>query len=52
MRIAGWLLVAAAFPLAMLASGAVFGPILWAGVLMLAAGIVFLALNFSPWRRA
>ncbi|MDP5279374.1 DUF3325 domain-containing protein [Sphingomonas sp. DG1-23] len=49
MRIAGWLLVAAAFPFAVLASGAVFGPILWAGVLMLGAGIVFLALNlYAP----
>lgn len=52
MRIAGWLSVGAAFPPALLGNGAVFGPILWVGVLMFAAGIVFLALNLSPWRRA
>jgi hypothetical protein len=51
MRIAGWLLVAAAFPPALLADGPVVGPILWAALLMLAAGIVFLALNLLPWRR-
>jgi len=51
MRVAGWLLVAAAFPPALLANGPVFGPIFWAGVLMLGAGIVFLTLNLSLRRR-
>lgn len=51
MRIAAWVLIVAAFPPALMASGGVFGPILWAGMLMLGAGIVFLVLNLSPaWR--
>jgi hypothetical protein len=51
MRIAAWVLIVAAFPLALAANGGVFGPILWAGMLMLAAGIVFLGLNLFPSRR-
>ncbi|AQR73648.1 DUF3325 domain-containing protein [Sphingomonas sp. LM7] len=52
LRIAAWVLIVAAFPPALAASGGVFGPILWAGMLMLGAGIVFLILNLSPaWRR-
>jgi hypothetical protein len=52
MRIAAWALVGVAFVPALIASGGVIGPILWAGTLMLAAGLVFLTLNLSPaWRR-
>jgi hypothetical protein len=52
MRLAAWVSSVAALPPAIMAHGAVFGPILWAGMLMLSAGIVFLALNLSPaWRR-
>lgn len=51
MRIAAWLLIVVAFPTALLASGGVFGPILWAGMPMLVAGIVFLALNLAPARQ-
>lgn len=51
MRIAAWLLLIAAFPPALMAVGGVFGPILWTGMLMLAAGIVFLALNLAPESR-
>jgi hypothetical protein len=40
-----------AFLLAILASGWIFGPILWAGEVMLGAGIAFLALNFTPTRQ-
>lgn len=46
MRGAAWAALAAAFPFAILAQGWVFGPILWAALVMLGAGLVFLALNF------
>ena len=48
MRAAAWAGTAMAFPFAILAGGWVFGPILWCGLLMLSAGIVFLLLNLLP----
>ena len=45
MRMAAWAAVAICFPLAVASHGWVFGPILFAGILMLGAGLVFLALN-------
>ncbi len=48
MRIGGWLALGAGFPCAVMAKGWVFGPILWAAIVMLAAGVVFLALNLIP----
>lgn len=45
MRTAAWTAVAVCFPLAVASHGWVFGPILFAGALMLGAGLVFLALN-------
>lgn len=48
MRGGAWAAMAAAFPFAILAQGWVFGPILWAGLVMLGAALVFLALNFIP----
>lgn len=45
MRAAAWTAVAASLPLAILSQGWVFGPVLWLGMLMLGAGIVFLSLN-------
>ncbi|WP_033923328.1 DUF3325 family protein [Sphingomonas sp. 37zxx] len=41
-------LLAATFTVAMLGHGWVFGPIYWCGIIMLAAGLVFLALNLLP----
>lgn len=41
-------LIVAALPPALIVSGGVFGPILWAGMVMLGAGIVFLLLNLAP----
>lgn len=48
MRGGAWAALAMAFPLAVAAQGWVFGPILWVGLLMLGAGMVFLALNLIP----
>jgi hypothetical protein len=48
MRIAAWTALAAAFPIAVLARGWVYGPILWTALLMFGAALVFLALNFLP----
>lgn len=48
MRGSAWAALAAAFPFAIGAQGWVFGPILWVALLMLGAGIVFLALNLIP----
>jgi hypothetical protein len=47
-RAVAWLAPAAAFPIAIVAQGWVYGPILWVALLMLGAGLVFLALNFLP----
>jgi len=52
LRTGGWLALAASIAPAMLARGWIFGPILWAGVIMAGAGIAFLALNFLPARDA
>ncbi|WP_343520170.1 DUF3325 family protein [Sphingomonas sp.] len=48
MRGGAWAALAAAFPFAIAAQGWVFGPILWVALLMLGAGLVFLALNLIP----
>ncbi len=48
MRRAGWTLLLLSFALTLLARGAVLGPVLWIGLIMLCAGISFLALNFLP----
>ena len=45
MRVAGWAAAALACPASVGAQGWIFGPVLWAGVLMLGAGIVYLSLN-------
>lgn len=50
LRTGGWLALVASVVPAMLARGWVFGPILWAGVIMAGAGIAFLGLNFIPAR--
>ncbi|MET3725981.1 DUF3325 family protein [Sphingomonas trueperi] len=48
LRAAAWTALSAALPLACLSGGAVFGPVLWSGSVMLAAALVFLAVNFWP----
>lgn len=48
LRAAGWVALGTAFPPSVMAQGWVFGPILWIALLMLGAGLVFLALNFLP----
>ena len=48
MRTGAWAALLLAFPLAIAAKGWIFGPVLWCGLIMLAAGSVFLALNFLP----
>lgn len=54
-RRVGWLLLVAALPPSVASNGWVFGPILWSGVVMLGAGLVFVALNLifppAPVRR-
>ncbi len=50
LRTGGWLALVASVAPAMLARGWIFGPILWAGVIMAGAGIAFVALNFLPAR--
>lgn len=49
-RWAAWAMLAAALPPSIVASGWVFGPILWSGLVMLGAGLVFVTLNliFPP----
>lgn len=48
LRITAWAALALAFPLAVVAQGWVFGPILWVALTMLGAGLVFLFLNLVP----
>ncbi len=48
LRVGAWLALAAAFPCAVASRGWVFGPVLWIAVVMLAAGVVFLAANLIP----
>jgi len=50
MRAGAWACLALAFPPAIAAQGWTFGPILWCGLLMLGAALVFLGLNFLPSR--
>lgn len=47
MRLAAWAAVALAFPLAVRSHGWIFGPVLFAALVMLAAGLVFLFLNLT-----
>ena len=46
LRTGAWIALALAFSCAIAASGWIFGPILWAGAAMAAAGLVFLTVNF------
>jgi hypothetical protein len=48
LRRAAWAAIALSFVFSVAARGWVFGPVLWPGLLMLAAGAVFLFLNFAP----
>lgn len=45
LRIGGWIAIAAALPLAIVARGWVFGPVWWVAAVMLGAGAIFLWLN-------
>lgn len=49
-RIAAWITLAAALPPAIASGGWIFGPVLWSGLVMLGAGLVFILLNlvFAP----
>lgn len=47
LRLLAWAVLALSFALAVAARGWVFGPVVWAGLVMLAAGLVFLFLNFA-----
>lgn len=49
-RIAAWVLLVLAFALATGGYGWVYGPIVWTGAIMAAAGAVFLLLNLLPRR--
>lgn len=44
-RQGGWIALTAALPPSIAASGWIFGPILWSGLVMLGAGLVFAVLN-------
>lgn len=48
LRVIAWVALALSFPPAIFARGWVFGPVLWSGLVMLAAGAVFLFLNLAP----
>ena len=50
LRLGGWLALITSVPPAMLAQGWIFGPILWAGAIMVGGGIAFLTLNLIPTR--
>ena len=50
LRNGGWLALVGSVVPAILSRGWIFGPILWAGVVMAGAGIAFLALNVIPAR--
>ena len=47
-RAGAWALLAIAFALSVAARGWVFGPVIWSGIVMAGAGVVFLVLNLSP----
>lgn len=51
MRAGAWGALALGFVAGVAAHGWVFGPLHWAGAVMLGAGLVFLALNLLPQRR-
>lgn len=48
MRQIAWIALILSFGLSVAARGWVFGPVVWPGLLMLAAGAVFLCLNLVP----
>ena len=48
LRGGAWAVLAAAFGAAVMARGWVYGPLLWAGAVMLGAGVAYLALNLLP----
>ncbi|RKF18934.1 DUF3325 domain-containing protein [Altericroceibacterium spongiae] len=48
MRRIGWILLAFSFPVSIAAEGWIYGPVLWSGMVMCSAGVVFLMLNFLP----
>ena len=50
LRNGGWLVLVGSVVPAILSRGWIFGPILWAGVVMTGAGFAFLALNVIPAR--
>jgi hypothetical protein len=50
LRNGGWLALVGSVVPAILSRGWIFGPILWAGVVMTGAGFAFLALNVIPAR--
>ncbi len=50
LRNGGWLALVGSVVPAILSRGSIFGPILWAGVVMAGAGIAFLVLNVIPAR--
>ena len=47
LRGVAWGMLAVALPLSAGSHGWVFGPILWFGLIMISAGLVFLYLNFT-----
>lgn len=50
LRGGAWLALAFGFVAAVAASGWIFGPVLWFGMIMLGAAVVFLFLNLAPAR--
>lgn len=50
LRRAAWLALALALATCVAARGWVMGPVLWTGMMMLGAGLVFLFLNLAPAR--
>ena len=48
MRVAAWAALAISFAAVVAGRGWTMGPVVWLGLIMLAAGMVFLFLNFAP----
>ncbi|KTF68931.1 MULTISPECIES: DUF3325 family protein [unclassified Sphingomonas] len=48
LRRAAWAALLLALPPCLAARGLVFGPVLWSGMVMFAAAVVFLSVNFWP----
>lgn len=48
LRGAAWLALAVSFIAVIAARGWVFGPVIWTGLVMFGAGMVFLVLNLAP----